>query len=367
MTWEEKRAREAYRVAQFSSPVHPALEAHGRAARLSPSAPPPVANPRLAADIARAADQHQRDTQRAEAIVQSNALANKQAKTRGRLQSVQIPAPASSAEPDQSQQWSDGLYLPAPAFTYPVRCESSVAPPEAGAHACQSPSAAPASRGAGSTTAGCLSLGSSVSVASTGLAASAATHAATAQPPPHSPAGATSLSKQSDCGTIAPSAGPGSPSAEPLGSPASPAASPAEGRQQPMVVGPHSPVGGLSAQKFVGTAISVRQAWGTLPAPAQPPAKGPPDSPEAVAAAASSPAGSPAAASAAVAFPEEAAASAAAAAVVKAAAAAGGVEPDASRVILHFDVDAMYAQVHPTTLSFVTRLRSTRNVYLSGP
>jgi len=359
-------------VAQFSSLVHPALEAHGRAARPTPSPPPPVANPRLAADIARAADQHQRDTQRAQAIVQSRALADERAQTESRLQPARTPVPVSSeaaAQPGQYQQWPEGPYLPAPAFTYPVRCESSVAPPAAGGHACRSPSAAQGSRGVGGTPAvHNPSEGSSIGVAGTGLAASAATHAASAQSAPPSPAAAMTLGRQSDCRTNVPSAGSGSPTADLPGVTASPAASPAGGRLQQEAVGPHSPVGGLSAQKFVGTAISVRQAWGKLPGPAQPPAEGPRDSPGSAAlASASSPAEYPAAASAAVASTEEAtAASAAAAAVAKAAAASGGVEPDCSRVILHFDVDAMYAQVHPSSLTLMQVLLDAESC-TSGP
>ena len=357
MTWEEKRAREAYRVAQFSAPLHPALEAHGHAARPSPSAHPRTANPRLAADIARTADQHIGDTLRAQAIVQSNALGPERARSQSLPQPAETPALASAAAVANPAQWPDGLYLPAPAFTYPVRCESAGAQPEAGAHACQSPSAALASCGVGCTAAETLLPGSSVvDVASTAApAASAAVHAAGARPAPPKLAAAVSLSKRSDSSASVPAAVEfGSPQTNRPKTTASPAASPAAGRQQPDAVGPHSPVGGLSAQKFVGTAISVRQAWGKLPAPEQPPADGPPDGPEAVAAASiSSAAAATAAASETATSPEQAAAAAAAAAVAKAAAASGGVEPDCSRVILHFDVDAMYAQARAKMMSMV--------------
>ena len=112
-----------------------------------------------------------------------------------------------------------------------------------------------------------------------------------------------------------------------------------------------TPLGGrFAAQKFPGTAVAVQQAWrspstpASHPAPAQPAA----ETPQRIGGDddAGGNAGGPDNAEAAAAAPQLAQASVEA--VCAAAAqpvAAGGVEPDAARVILHFDVDAMYAQV----------------------
>ena len=329
MTREEKRAREAYRVAQFSAPVHPALEAHGRAAS-PPALAPAVANRRLAADIERAAEQHHADTLRAQNILQSNVAQPDPARAQTALQ--QPPATPTGAGAEQSglrpgQERPAPLFLPAPVFTYPHRSE----PTSQRAPAPQHSSQAGSPTGSGACTQTCTTAVGCIVANSTSVPFVASLPGA--RPGLNSPAHRPAVSS----------------SGARFGSSVSPAQRSPAAAQHAGAAEAETPVmGGLAAQRaFPGTAIAVQQAWRSPSAPAQPAEASHPSGGADISCAAGGEGGNEASTTALPLAPAsgEPACTADEALTAAVRTAAATVVPDSARVVLHFDVDAMYAQV----------------------